>query len=164
MKSIFDLLSRRTRKSKIETEVDDELNFHIDMQTGDYLREGLSREKSRQLAETRFGDVERIRKECVAIGSGRSFAIWMISIVFLICLMSGLMLRMLISEQHVNRVGDVMMMIGGLGILLVYAKQAGARVFNSDANTLKLGLRANTPPVSFDEKGRSPFERVRADD
>jgi len=56
-----------------------------------------------------------------------------------------------------------MMMIGGLGILLVYAKQAGARVLNSSAKPVRLGLN-NAPPVAFDEQGRTPFDRVRADD
>lgn len=162
MKSIQDLLGRRPAKSRIETEVDEELNFHIEMQAVDYERKGVAREKSRQMAETRFGDVERIRKECIRIGTGKSVLVWLLNMVFLFCFLGGLLLRISGLEQHVNRVGDVMMMIGGLGILLVYAKQAGTMVFDSDAKTLKLGLKK--PPVSFDEQGRTPFDRVRTDD
>jgi hypothetical protein len=55
-----------------------------------------------------------------------------------------------------------MMMIGGLGILLVYAKHAGTRILDSDQET-RLGLDKGTP-VGFDEKGRTPFDRVRIDD
>lgn len=148
------------RKPAIETEVDEELTFHIDMQTRDYESQGLSRERSRTMAESRFGNVSRIKKECVRIGSGNTFLIWILDAVFMMSLVTGLLLRLFVPEMHVNRVGDVMMMIGGLGILLVYAKQCGANVFNSTSQK-PLGL--NTPPVGFDEKGRTPFDRVRED-
>jgi hypothetical protein len=146
------------KKPAIETEVDEELSFHIDMQTRDYESEGVSREKSRAMAEARFGNLKQIKKECVRIGSGKTFLIWVLDAVFMMSLVMGLLLRLFVPEMHVNRVGDVMMMIGGLGILLVYAKQCGANVFSSTAQK-PLGL--NTPPVAFDEKGRTPFDRVR---
>jgi hypothetical protein len=153
----------RRRKPEIETEVDEELRFHIDMQTHDYEGRGLSSENSRVMAEARFGDVERIRKECIRIGSGKPVLIWVLSSVFLMSLLIGLLLRALVPEMHVNRVGDVMMMIGGLGILLVYAKRAGTTVFTSKSESFRLGLN-NSPPVSFDEQGRTPFDRVRSDE
>jgi len=148
------------KKPTIETEVDEELTFHIDMQTRDYESQGISRERSRTMAETRFGNVSRIKKECVRIGSGKTFLIWILDAVFMMSLVTGLLLRLFVPEMHVNRVGDVMMMIGGLGILLVYAKQCGANVFSSTSQK-PLGL--NSPPVGFDEKGRTPFDRVRED-
>lgn len=158
MRNLQDLFRR---KPTIETEVDEELSFHIDMQTRDYESQGKSHEQSKAMAEARFGNVNRIKKECVRIGSGKTVLIWLLDAVFMMSLLIGLLLRLFGSEMHVNRVGDVMMMIGGLGILLVYAKQCGANVFNSTSNK-PLGL--NTPPVGFDEKGRTPFDRVRADD
>jgi hypothetical protein len=148
------------KKPTIESEVDEELSFHIDMQTRDYETEGISRERSRTMAEARFGNVKQIKKECMRIGSGKTFLIWMLDAVFMMSLVLGLLLRLFVPEMHVNRVGDVMMMIGGLGILLVYAKQCGANVFNSTSQK-PLGL--NTPPAGFDEKGRTPFDRVRED-
>ena len=149
------------RKPSVENEVDEELNFHIDMQTTEYESRGISREQSRAMAETRFGNVSRIKKECVRIGSGNPVLVWILDAVFMMSLVMGLLLRLFVPESHVNRVGDVMMMIGGLGILLVYAKQCGASVFNSSS---KKPLGLNTPPVGFDEQGRTPFDRVRADD
>jgi hypothetical protein len=164
VKNVLQLIRRRAGKHVIESEVDEELNFHIDTQTDDYEHLGLSREDSRAMAEARFGDVERIRTECIRIGSGKSVLIWILNSVFLMSLLVGLLLRALIPEMHVNRVGDVMMMIGGLGILLVYAKQAGTSVFSPNKKSLQLGLNSNTPPPSFDEQGRTPFDRVRSDE
>ena len=58
------------------------------------------------------------------------------------------------------------MMIGVSGGLLVFAKRLGATDFRTEEKPLRLGLRegSESMPVSFDEKGRTPFERVRGDD
>lgn len=161
MKSLANIFRR---KPDLEDEVDEELRFHIDMQTHDYEKRGWSPEESHAMSEKRFGDVDRIRKECVRIGSGKTVLIWALINVFLSSLLIGFLLRILIPESHVNRVGDVMMMIGGLGILLVYAKTAGRTVFTSNAKPFQLGLNQNSPPVGFDEQGRTPFDRVRSEE
>lgn len=164
MKNLSDLVRRSVKKSRIEAEVDEEFRFHIDTQAHDYESRGLSHDEAREMAEARFGDVARIKKECLRISYGKSVLIWILNSVFMFSLVMGLFLRVLVPESHVNRVGDVMMMIGGLGILLVYAKQAGSMVFKSSATPFRLGLKTESPPVSFDEQGRTPFDRVRTDD
>jgi predicted permease len=50
-----------------EADVDDELAFHIEMRTRELVERGESEARARQLAIERFGDVERSRRECVAI-------------------------------------------------------------------------------------------------
>jgi hypothetical protein len=161
MKSLFELVRRS--KHSIADEVDEEFGFHLDMRAREYERRGVSSEKSKAMAEARFGNVEKIRTECIQISSRKSVLIWLLNSVFMLSFVVGFFLRMLVPEVHVHQVGNVMMMIGGLGILLVYAKQAGARVLNSSAKPVRLGLN-NAPPVAFDEQGRTPFDRVRADD
>lgn len=155
------LLNLFKRKRTIVDEVDEELRFHLDMRTDEYTIHGLSDEESKAKARARFGDVERIRTECIRIGSRSTVLVWFLNSVFLFNLFVGLVLRIIAPVLTVRRVGEVMMMIGGLGILLVYAKQAGTSVFKSDAQSFKLGLQQPSLPVSFDEKGRSPFDRVR---
>jgi hypothetical protein len=49
-------------------DVDHELAFHLEMRTREFVERGESPERARQLALERFGDVERSRLECVAIG------------------------------------------------------------------------------------------------
>jgi hypothetical protein len=160
VKNLPGLITRRSRKASIENKVDEELRFHIDMQATDYTRLGITPEESRVMAEARFGDVERIKSECIRISTGNTFLTWMLTFVFLMSLIAGLIIRALSPEMNVTRVGTVMMMIGGLGILLVYAKRAGAMVFTR-SSSVRLGLN-NSPPVSFDEQGRTPFERVKS--
>ena len=161
MKDLFDIVRRS--KHSIADEVDEEFGFHLDMRAREYERRGVSSGKSRAMAEARFGDVEKIRTECIQISSRKSVLIWLLNSVFLLSFVVGFFLRMLVPEMHVHQVGNVMMIIGGLGILLVYVKQAGTRVLNANSKPFRLGLN-NTPPVGFDEQGRTPFDRVRSDD
>jgi hypothetical protein len=161
VRNLFNLFQHRSHS--IENEIDEELRFHIDMQTSAYEDGGHSLRESLEMANARFGNVENVRRECLRISSGKSVLIWLLNTVFLLSLLVGLLLKVFVPEVHINQVGNVLMMIGTLGILLVYAKQAGASVYRSTGKTFRLGLQ-NTPPLSFDEKGRTPFDRVRADD
>lgn len=159
MKQLRELI-RRLGKGSIESDVEEELQFHLDMQSHDYEKLGASPARSRVMAEKQFGNVGKIKDECVRISKRTTVLTWVLNAAFLMFLFVGLFVRIIGPEMHIRRVGDVMMMIGGLGILLVYAKQAGAMVLNS--NTQRLGLNKTTP-VSFDEQGRTPFDRVRQD-
>lgn len=157
MKKLTELI-RRDSHGSIESEVEEELQFHLDMQSYDYEKIGVSPEDSRAMAESRFGNLKKIKTECVRISKRTTVLTWALNAAFLMFLIIGLFLRLLIPQAQVPQVGNVMMMIGGLGILLVYAKQAGAMVLNS--KTQRLGLNKTTP-VNFDEQGRTPFDRVR---
>jgi len=130
------------------------------MQASDYTSLGITLEESQAMAKARFGDVEKIKGECISISTGNTFVTWVLTFVFLMTLIVGLIVRALSPEMHITRVGHVMIMIGGLGILLVYAKRAGSMMF-TNSSSVRLGLN-NSPPVSFDEQGRTPFERVKS--
>ncbi|HEY6802146.1 MAG TPA: permease prefix domain 1-containing protein [Pyrinomonadaceae bacterium] len=158
MNNFFKRISRTKRT--IANDVDDELRFHLEMQVDAFEDQGLSPEKSEAMAQTRFGNVEKIRSECIQISSRRSVLIWLLNSLFLISLLVGLFLRVLVPEVHVNQVGNMLMMIGGLGVLVVYAKQAGSRMLNAETQEFRIGLN-DGPPVGFDESGRTPFDRVR---
>ena len=52
-------------------DVDDELAFHIDMRSRDYMARGLSEPAARREAARRLGDLAAARAECIAITSRR---------------------------------------------------------------------------------------------
>ena len=52
----------------VEQEVDEEIASHIEMQTRRYIAAGMEPAAAREEALRRFGDPERVRKECRAIG------------------------------------------------------------------------------------------------
>src|SRR5262245_41794503 len=48
-------------------EVDEELRFHLEQRTQDYIERGLTPEEARQAADERLGDLARVRSECSAL-------------------------------------------------------------------------------------------------
>jgi predicted permease len=55
---------RLTGKRRLELELEKELRDHIERQTSDYCRFGLTPEEANRLANLTFGGVEQIREEC----------------------------------------------------------------------------------------------------
>ncbi|WP_375767597.1 ABC transporter permease [Archangium gephyra] len=75
------LLKLAVRPRAVEQDVDEELRFHLEMRAARYEREGLSPAEARAAAEREFGDVGRVREECVRIGHERErkmkrFLLW----------------------------------------------------------------------------------------
>src|SRR5579859_702643 len=52
------------RRKSVETELDDELRFHLERQVEKYMQSGLSREEAKRRAQVEFGGVERAKEEC----------------------------------------------------------------------------------------------------
>src|SRR5580765_1240000 len=59
------------RKRKLEEEMADEIQWHLEMQIDDHLRQGLSPEEARYLALRKFGGVEQVKE---TYREGRSLA------------------------------------------------------------------------------------------
>jgi hypothetical protein len=56
------------RRRSIDDEVDGELDFHLQMRQRELTARGLSETEARRVALERFGDLERARRECRALG------------------------------------------------------------------------------------------------
>ncbi len=54
-----------------ETEVDEEVSFHLEMREREYIERGLTPEQARAAARERFGDVEAVRRECEGLTEAR---------------------------------------------------------------------------------------------
>ena len=53
--------------SDARDDVDEELRFHLEMRTAEYVAEGMSPADARRLAAKRLGNLERAREECVDV-------------------------------------------------------------------------------------------------
>jgi putative ABC transport system permease protein len=53
------------RKSAVERDVDNEVAFHLDMETEQLVARGVDRSEARRRAIRRFGDTTRVREECL---------------------------------------------------------------------------------------------------
>jgi hypothetical protein len=56
-------LGRVFRKSKLETQLDSELRFHVEQQTADYVAAGMNPDEARRRALAQFGGLEYIKEE-----------------------------------------------------------------------------------------------------
>jgi putative ABC transport system permease protein len=54
-------------KREPEQEVDDELRFHLEQRTRDYIARGMSPEEARAAAADRFGDTSAVREACTSV-------------------------------------------------------------------------------------------------
>jgi hypothetical protein len=153
-------------RNSLRREVEAELQFHIEMQARDYEGEGLAPKESRARAELRFGDFAQVKEQCVQIGSQNSARTWAMKFLFTIAFLLGVLIRSLNSERHITRMGDVLIMVAVFGGLLLMGKRIRVGDFMPAPEPIKLGLRRGPDPLprAFDEKGRTPFERVQADD
>ena len=52
------------RRKAVETELDEELRFHLERQVEKYVQSGLSREEAQRRARVEFGGVEQAKEEC----------------------------------------------------------------------------------------------------
>ena len=59
---------RPARRREITDEVTDELEFHLEMRTREYIARGMSPADARDRALARFGDLAHVRKTCRDIG------------------------------------------------------------------------------------------------
>ena len=50
--------------SVVEGEIEDEIQLHLDLRTGDYRKRGYSEEEARDLARRRFGDEALVKQQC----------------------------------------------------------------------------------------------------
>ena len=155
-------LFQRFNNQHAKLEIEDELRFHLDLLTDEHCRQAMTPDEARSKAEERFGNFEQIRDECVEISTRNSLQTralkWLLILIFL----TGAVVHGLAIEYRVTRIGDLLMMIGLLGRLLVYVRGLHRSNFLSDA-TDKSPLKLSVSQVSFtayDQKMRTPVERV----
>ncbi|MFP2909419.1 ABC transporter permease, partial [Pyxidicoccus sp. 3LFB2] len=65
------LLKLAVRPRAVEQDVDDELRFHLEQRAERLQREGLPPAQAHEMAQREFGDLERVRAECVRLGHER---------------------------------------------------------------------------------------------
>jgi predicted permease len=59
------------RKPPLDQEVAEELDFHVEMRTREYIASGMTPREARERALTRFGNLERVSRTCQDIGGRR---------------------------------------------------------------------------------------------
>jgi hypothetical protein len=164
MRHILDSLFTRFERRGLEREVEEELQFHLDMRAQEFELDGAPESDAMTKARTRFGDFDGIKNECVEIASHKRFGTRLAQFLFTLAFVIGILIRIRNPELHLTRIGDVLIMIGIFGGVLLAGKRFRHISPATVAEPLKLGLRSESIPHAFDKDGRTPFERVAADD
>jgi Flp pilus assembly protein TadB len=161
-------------------EVEDELQFHIEMRTHDNIATGMSPEDAVADAMRRFGDFDHIQMTCEAIRKERMAGIMKLARVFCrIMIGCGLTLEMTAQLGSMRLVGQFLTIISTLWLLLIHLreKRPDQRRFMA-AEQLALSVTHTVSDISlndfaedlprpvqgYDKDGRTPVERLRSDE
>lgn len=150
MNALLTRLWNRFERRELELEVEEELHLHVELLLCEHVQRGMAPEEARAATLKRFGDLERIKNECVEICSKnrplrRAFKVGAILVV-----LTGLVVRILSKDLHVAKVGDALIAIAISGRLLLYARSLSPSSFLPKTKTSSLSLFTGDPrtPVS----------------
>jgi hypothetical protein len=153
-------LFRRLDIRRAHLEVEQELQFHLDLLTDELCQQNMSWDQAQANALGRFGDFNQIRNECVRIARRHhplvSALKWFFGFVFI----TGVLVRIFGSEFHVVRVGNILMAVGVLSRLLLYLRVMTPFVSKPDESMLIKLTDAQLSLAAYDQETRTPVERV----
>jgi hypothetical protein len=103
-------------------DVEEELQFHIEMLAHKYTQQGMSVAQARAAASKRFGNLETVKRQCVTIRKRSSSFQRVLKASFILIALAGLAIYLLSSDYKVGRIGSVLIMIAIAGRLLLYVR------------------------------------------
>jgi hypothetical protein len=156
-------LSQLLYPERTKREIDEELSFHLDLLADEYFQRSLSTEEARESALARFGNLAQITDECVLIKRRQRPLIRAFKLFFILVFLSGVFTRILAPEYHLTHVGDILMAVGLLGRLWLYARALVPSSFigkSEDHSPLSLRNDVQSLIAVYDQKQHTPVERV----
>lgn len=141
--AILNLLMRSNRK-KTAFEVEEELQFHIEMLERKYAQQGMADAHAKAAALRRFGNLERVKKECVDISRRNSLRRRILKVSSILIALTGLAIHALSSDYRIARIGSVLIMIAVSGRLLLYVRGLRPWLFPSGTKP-SLSVVTDTP-------------------
>ena len=145
MKIAIANLFKNPNRKRIMFEVEDELQFHIEMLERKYAQQGMSAAAAKAAALRRFGSLEKAMKQCVDIKSRNGLRRRILKTSLIILGLAGFLIRILSSELNVERMGDVLIMIAIAGRLLLYVRGLSPSTFLSGTNETCPSIVSETP-------------------
>ena len=134
MKTAIANFFKSFNREQIAFEVEDELQFHIEMLERKYVQDGMSAAAAKAAALRRFGSIEKAMKQCVAIRSRNSLPRRVVKAFLLLVGLTGLSVRLLSSELNFVHLGDILIMIAISARLFIYVRGLSPSTFLSGTN------------------------------
>lgn len=110
-------------RKKTPQDVEEELQFHIDMLESKYALQGLPAADAKAAALKRFGNLQKVKKQCVDITKRSSFLRRVLKLVLILLALTGLAIHILSPDFKVARIGSTLIMIAVSGRLLLYVHE-----------------------------------------
>jgi hypothetical protein len=132
-------------RNAVESEVDEELQFHLEMLESKFAQVGMGAPEARAAALRRFGNVERIKKQCVDISKRNGLLRRVLKISLLLVGLIGLAIRVSTTELHISRVGTMLIMIAIFGRLLLYVRGLSAFTYLAGVKPTSLPVITRNP-------------------
>ena len=166
MKAVHGHLFKSFDSERIKREIDEELRFHLELLTAALQQQDMSLAEAKAAALKRFGNVEQIKDQCVEISRKNHPAIRALKSFLVLVFLVGVLVRVFSTEFHILHVGDILIAVGVLGRLLVYVRGLNPSSFLPKPETssqLMLTEKSQTSIAGYDQRKRTPVERVIAD-
>ena len=125
---------KNSNRKQILFDVEDELQFHIEMLERKHVQDGMSAAAARAAALRRFGSLEKAMKQCVNIRNRSSLLRRVLKTSLIILGLTGFAIRILSSDRHVDHIGDILIMIAIFSRLLLYVRGLSPSSFLSGTN------------------------------
>lgn len=161
----MDVLTRLSRcldSRQVHREVQEELQFHLDLLTEEHCRQNIPWDEAQAMALKRFGNLEQIRDECVKITRRNHPLVLALKWLFGFVFVTGVLVRVLSHEYHLTRVGGILMAVGVLSRLLLYLRglSPSRHISQSDDSSPPRLNDSQISLAAYDQRGRTPVERV----
>jgi len=125
-------------------EVDEELQFHIEMLECKYTQQGMSQTHAKAAALKRFGNLEQVRKQCVDISRRNSLLRRVLKTASILIALTGLAIHIFSSDYKVAQIGTTLIIIAVAGRLLIYVRGLSSSSFLSQTKS-SLPVVTDTP-------------------
>ena len=126
MKVTLSNLLGRCQRTKTACEVEEELQFHIEMLERKYAQQGMPLAHAKTAALRRFGNLERVKKQCVDISSRNSLLRRILKTSLILIALTGLSIHTISWDYRVARIGSMLIVIAIAARLLLYVRRSSS--------------------------------------
>jgi len=123
-----------------EREVEEELRLHIDLLLHENIKRGMSPEEARSATLKRFGNVDRVKNECVEICRRSRPLQRALKICAILLILTGLFVRITSTDRHFDHIGSTLIVIAIAGRLLLYVRSLTPSRFLQRSKTTSFSL------------------------
>lgn len=127
-------------RQKATFDVQQELQFHVDMLERKYTESGMSTAQAKAAAVKRFGNLEKIKRQCVDISRRNSLLRRVLKMFTILLGLTGVSICIVAANYKVTRIGTMLIMIAIFGRLLIYARGLVASTFPRQTNERSLSV------------------------